>query len=67
MSIDIISPDGFSINPWVKFSSESDAWKHFDEWIKRYEAQGYYSSVDYGRIPLDELKQYCTLITYNYE
>jgi len=34
----------------------------FEEWKKRYEMQGYYSSTNYGRIPLNELENYCKII-----
>lgn len=58
---DILSPDGFSIHPVDTYSSPEAAWAAFDEWKKRYEMQGYYSSNRW-RIPLDELKDHCKLI-----
>ena len=57
----ILSPDGFSIHHSDTYVSPEKAWEAFDEWKKRYETQGYYSSVG-GRIPLDELKDHCKLI-----
>ncbi len=59
---DILSPDGFSIQFDKVFNSLMAAKKAFAEWVKRYEIQGYYSSTNYGRIPLSELEEYCTLI-----
>jgi hypothetical protein len=35
-------------------------------WIKRYEVQGYYSSNN-GRIPLNELENYCQFKTISNE
>jgi hypothetical protein len=58
---DILSPDGFSIHHSDTYSSPEKAWAAFDEWKKRYEMQGYYSS-NRGRIPLDELKNHCELV-----
>jgi len=59
---DVISPDGFSIHFSDVYSSKKEAIKAFQEWKKRYERQGYYSSTNYGRIPLDELENYCSII-----
>jgi hypothetical protein len=58
---DVISPDGFSIHREDTYSSRNEAKKALAEWIKRYEDQGYYSS-NKGRIPLDELADYCKVI-----
>ena len=60
----IISPDGFTIHPTETYTTPEKAWIAFDEWKKRYEVQGYYSS-NRGRIPLDQLKEYCRLEIYN--
>jgi hypothetical protein len=59
---DVISPDGFSIHFSDTYKSKEDAITAFCEWKKRYEPQGYYSSSKYGRIPLDELENYCQII-----
>jgi len=57
----MLSPDGFSIEFDKTYSSKKEAEKAFTRWKKCYERQGYYSSVPFGRIPLDELRAYCTL------
>jgi hypothetical protein len=57
---DVLSPDGFSIHPIDVYDTPEDAKLAIAEWIKRYEKQGYYSSVK-GRIPLDELESWCKL------
>lgn len=59
---DILSPDGFSISATETYTSKKQAIKAFDEWKKRYETQGYYSSSNYGRIRLSDLEDYCQLI-----
>lgn len=60
---DILSPDGFSIHPTDTYPSIKAAIAAFKEWKKQYEKQGYYSSMDYGKIPLNELQNYCSLKT----
>lgn len=55
---DVISPDGFSIHPTDTYSSLKKAVKAFKEWKKRYKIQGYYSSVNFGRIHLDDLEDF---------
>jgi hypothetical protein len=57
----VLSPDGFTIDrekPY--YVSKKKALEAFENWKKRYEGQGYYSS-NRGRIPLDDLQDYCTL------
>jgi len=56
----MLSPDGFSIEFDKTYTSKKEAEKAFTEWKKRYELQGYYSSNS-GRIPLEDLREYCTL------
>lgn len=61
--IQILSPDGFTLERDVPYyRSHKAAAKAFEEWKKRYETQGYYSSVNYGRIPLEDLEDYCQFI-----
>jgi len=59
---DVISPDGFSIHFSDTFKTINEAKIAFNEWKKRYEFQGYYSSANYGRISLDELESYCKIV-----
>lgn len=58
---DVISPDGFSIHPTDTYSSIKKAIKAFRDWKKRYKKQGYYSSVNFGRIHLEDLEQFMTI------
>lgn len=56
----ILSPDGFTIEFGVEhYPSSKKMMESFEKWKQRYEGQGYYSSNEYGRIPLDELFDYC--------
>jgi|688.fasta_scaffold2237623_2 hypothetical protein len=56
----ILSPDGFTIEFGVEhYPSSKKMWESFEKWKERYRQQGYYSSTEYGRIPLDELFDYC--------
>jgi hypothetical protein len=59
---DVISPDGFSIHFSDVYSSKKKAMEAFEKWKERYNTQGYYSSVNYGRIPIPELKNYIKVI-----
>ena len=64
VNYNILSPDGFTITP-DDYISKSAAWKAFETWIKKFEAQGYYSTVLNGQriqIPFENLKNYCKLI-----
>jgi len=40
----IYSPDGFTITI-DNFNTKKEAKEQFNQWLKRYECQGYYSSV----------------------
>ncbi len=58
----VISPDGFPFHPTDVFTSEAKAWKKFKEvYRKGYDIQGYYSSVNHGRIDPRDLKDYCSV------
>lgn len=65
MSYEVLSPDGFTIEfnkrsyPTLKKAEQA-----FENWKKRYEQQGYYSS-NFQRIPLSELKNYCQIKKIN--
>ncbi len=59
---DIISPDGFSIYRDNFFNSKEEAEIAFLKWVENYKAQGYYSSVKYGKILLCDLEYYCKLV-----
>jgi hypothetical protein len=61
-SYDVMSPDGISINRMKTYKTIEEAGEALDNFLKRYEAQGYYSSND-GRIPLEQLAFHCNLVT----
>jgi len=58
---DVYSPDGFAIDREEVYPSREVAEQKLQEWVKRYEQQGYYSSNN-GRIPLDELASCCKIV-----
>ena len=62
---DVLSPDGFSINRSSFFANEELAKRGIDNFIKRYENQGYYSTSNREQISLDEAKEYCRIIEVN--
>ncbi len=60
---DVLSPDGFSIRIGVEpFTSLKERNMYFTKWKARYKQQGYYSSAAFGRIPLEDLSDYCQWI-----
>jgi hypothetical protein len=61
----VISPDGFPIHYKDTYSSMKKAEEALNIWMKNYEHQGYYSSVNWGRIPLNELNYYCQIKQLN--
>lgn len=62
---DVLSPDGFSIHFEDVYNTKEEALTAFHDWKKNYERQGYYSSTNYGRIPLNELENYCQIVEVN--
>ena len=62
MKIEVLSPDGVTIEfGKTYYPSKKKAFEAFDKWKKRYELQGYYSSNEYGRIPLEDLENYMSI------
>ncbi len=61
--IDILSPDGISIRE-TNFDSKAQAIEYYNNWAKRFENQGYYSSIK-GKIALDQLSYNCVFGTSN--
>lgn len=59
----VLSPDGFTIefHPH-EYTSKKQSLMALDRFVSRYVSQGYYSSVNYGRIAIDEIKHYCQII-----
>lgn len=65
MSYNILSPDGITIHREETYKTERIAWEFAKKWAKRYETQGYYSSAKFGRIPIEKILDYCTLVDEN--
>lgn len=66
MKIEILSPDGFSID-MKNHRSMKQANVALQNFVKRFEQQGYYSTVRNGQrylIPLNEIIDNCTLIKH---
>jgi hypothetical protein len=59
---DVLSPDGFSIHFSDTYTSKKEAIAVAKEWAEGYKRQGYYSSVRYGRIAIEDILDYCQLI-----
>ncbi len=64
MRYEVLSPDGFSIEMGTTYNSDEEVNTALNNFVKRYEAQGYYSTVINGsryEISLHELKGYCKI------
>jgi hypothetical protein len=60
MKYEVLSPDGIRIEfDKPHYRSMKKAFEAFNIWKKRFEFQGYYSSNNFGRIPLNDLESYC--------
>jgi len=60
----VFSPDGFRIQyGHVTYPSLKKAKAALDEFVQGYAFQGFYSTKNRERIPIDELPQRCKLVT----
>jgi hypothetical protein len=64
---DVLSPDGYSISFSELWDTPEEAQKALNEWVKGYERQGYYSTTNRERIPLDELTTWCRIVPIEIE
>lgn len=60
----IQSPDWFDISMEL-FKTAEEAWAYFEVWKARFQNQGYYSTRKWEQIPLEEIKDRCTLVDYS--
>ena len=66
MRIEILSPDGFNID-MQEHKNMNEVNIALDKFVKRFEQQGYYSTIRNGQrylMPLNELIDNCTLIKH---
>lgn len=62
---EVLSPDGFGIEMDSNYKTKKEAKIALKDFVKRYEAQGYYSSIRGGervRIPINEIADNCRII-----
>lgn len=59
---DVLSPDKFSISFDEVWDTPEEAKEALKKWIGRYKQQGYYSTSNRERIPLDELETWCEIV-----
>lgn len=64
---DVLSPDNFSISFDEIWDSPEEAQKAAEKWVERYRQQGYYSTANRERIPLDELITWCKIVPIEVE
>jgi len=58
----ILSPDGFPIEREGTYKSLAEVQEAIEKFVKRYESQGYYSTSNRERIPLNKIEENCTVI-----
>ena len=61
MKYTVLSPDGFPPSPDAEYSSFGAALLALVQFVRRFEAQGYYLTADRERIPLTEIHQRCQI------
>lgn len=64
---DVLSPDGFSISFHDVWDTPQEAEEALNNWVERYRKQGYYSTTNRERIPLDELTTWCKIVPIEFE
>jgi hypothetical protein len=57
----VTSPDGFDLEMGKTYKTKEQAKKAFAKWVKRYQAQGHYTTGRWERIPFDEIADHCTI------
>jgi hypothetical protein len=63
----VLSPDGIDMYEDTVYKSREEAEKAFAEWRKRFEQQGFYSTIENGnrlRIPIEDLHEYMEVIEF---
>ena len=58
----ILSPDGFPFTMEDETYTKNQVSKALKNFVNRYEKQGYYSSVKYGRIHILDIPDYCEIV-----
>jgi hypothetical protein len=61
MRFEVLSPDGISIEG-ISYRSRRAALRALEQWVRRYEWQGFYSTVRRERIPLQDLPGRCRVL-----
>jgi hypothetical protein len=59
---DVLSPDGFSIDPEAVYPDRDTARAAAAEFAKRFVRQGYYKTARWERIPPDEVAGRCRIV-----
>ena len=57
----VTSPDGFDLEMGKTYKTREQAKQAFTKWVKRYEAQGHYTTGRWERIPLAEIADHCVI------
>ena len=61
----ILSPDGFPIHPEDTYSTVDQVKEAYNDFVQRYQLQGYYSTSNRERLPLDNLDKYMKVKVLN--
>lgn len=58
----VLSPDGFDIEMNGEYAGMKAARAAVQDFVKRFERQGYYSTANRQRIPLSDIPRNCSII-----
>jgi hypothetical protein len=59
---DVISPDGFPISHEGWYDTLEEAQIELENFVAKFVRQGHYSSVNHGRIAIEDIKFYCNIV-----
>ena len=69
MKYQVLSPEGYAINPTASYKTKAQAKSALKDWINSYKAQGHYTQVCYNgyrrEISIDHLPDYCDIVAIN--
>jgi hypothetical protein len=59
-----LSPDGFDIERDKTYDTKEEAFEAMENFIQRFQRQGYYSLSNRTRLPLTEIRERCRIVPF---
>lgn len=59
---EVLSPDGFQIERDAEYATLEEANLALERFVSRFTTQGYYSTSNWTRIPLDDIANHCRIL-----